>query len=280
VNFSKFASFLTQNTIKKIAYQFYESEGPVFNKELGVICVHDLLFNKTTFTELAQSLSKIINVACVDLPGHGNSDPLMSYDFESFVNSCFCVINNCGFKRIIWIGHALGACIGVKLASMSDSPIISLILDEFIPKGSYADLKSPIMEINNCSTLVELAEKMNNYLQIGVILKDRMQFGLRNFDLRDGLFQPSYDRRVLESVETFDLESDFYRLTQPTLLFSCKDSTFTISKRFALKKNIILDNLESNHISRYSIVEKEKVACWIKSLLKGQIKNPFEVGIG
>lgn len=281
MNFSKISTFLTENSVKKLEYDFYESDFSDHQGELGIFCAHNLFFNRSTFNELAQSLSKIADVVCLDLPGHGNSEYVSSYTIDTFVSSCFSIINNCDFKRVIWIGHGLGGLIGLKLATCKGSPLISLVLDDIFAMNVDSKIRSSIMDVKNCSTLIELAEKMNEYLPEGVILKDRMKFAIRNFDLKNGVFVPSYDPNLKNFNENIDLYTTLHKVTQPVLLFLDKDSIPEEQNNCFTKRNIIIENMQTNPMCRYGTIEKERITCWVKNLLKGQlVRNPFETGVG
>ena len=276
---SNFSIFNVDNIIKKVCHDLFETgeDSDLYN--FGIVCVHDFLFNRSIFTELSEYLSQLATVASVDLPGHGTSEWLDSYTIEAYLASCIAVINTCNFKRLIWIGHGLGALIGVKLASMPNSPIVGLVLDTAESNIDYKKLGSPMMGITGHS-LGEIALNMEKYLY-GVPLSERMKFAVRNFEFIDGIFRSNYDPKLAEMEQVIDLTSAWNVINQPVLLLSDLASNTYDTHKINLSEMSMSKKVKINPIIRYVPEDKELILWWIQSIIQNHlVKNHFAIAVG
>jgi pimeloyl-ACP methyl ester carboxylesterase len=277
---SNFSIFNVDNTTKRVYHDLFETGEDTDLYHFGIVCVHDLLFNRSIFTELAEHLSQLASVVSLDLPGHGGSDWLSEYNLEAYLGSCISVINTCNFKRLVWIGHGLGGLIGVKLAAMANSPIVGLVLDTEEMNLDYKKLRSPMMGIVS-NSLGEIAANLETYLQEGVTLSERMKFAVRNFELIDGQFRSNYDPHLERLEEVVDLTSAWNTIKQPILLLNDSDSHSLDLHKLNNSEMSMSKKSKLNPITRYSNEDKELILWWIQSIVQNHlVRNHFAIAVG
>src|ERR1700728_2174579 len=127
-----------------------------------VICVHGLTRNRHDFDELASVLAADTKVFCPDIAGRGNSDwfsDVTYYNYAQYNADMLEFIAALGAATVDWVGTSMGGIIGMLLASMENSPIRRLVVNDvgpFIPLaalqriGTYA--ASP-PEFNNAKAV-------------------------------------------------------------------------------------------------------------------------------
>jgi pimeloyl-ACP methyl ester carboxylesterase len=110
----------------------YLEWGDAGNPEV-LVCVHGLTRCARDFDNLARALCGRYRVVCPDVAGRGDSDWLadpMLYDFPQYVADMVTLIARLDVERVHWVGTSMGGLIGMALASMKDSPIARLVLNE------------------------------------------------------------------------------------------------------------------------------------------------------
>jgi pimeloyl-ACP methyl ester carboxylesterase len=102
-----------------------------------VVCVHGLTRQGRDFDYLARSLAAAgFRVICPDLVGRGRSGWLphvLDYVFPQYCADMATLLAALGSTQIHWIGTSLGGLIGIVLASMTDSPITKLVVNDIGP---------------------------------------------------------------------------------------------------------------------------------------------------
>ena len=114
----------------------YTDWGPLEAEEV-VVCVHGLTRQGRDFDVLAARLADAgYRVVCPDLVGRGLSDALpnaLDYVFPQHCADMAALLATFGTKRIHWLGTSFGGMVGMVLAAMARSPIVSLILNDIAP---------------------------------------------------------------------------------------------------------------------------------------------------
>lgn len=105
-----------------------------------LVCVHGLTRVSDDFDNLAQEMSQTHRVVCPDVVGRGRSDWLKNpqlYRIPQYVSDMVTllarVLANTGEEKVDWFGTSMGGLIGIGLASLPDSPIRKLILNDIGP---------------------------------------------------------------------------------------------------------------------------------------------------
>lgn len=105
-----------------------------------LVCVHGLTRVSDDFDKLAQELCQTYRVVCPDVVGRGRSDWLKNpqlYRIPQYVSDMVTllarVLANTGEEKVDWFGTSMGGLIGIALASLPDSPVRKLILNDISP---------------------------------------------------------------------------------------------------------------------------------------------------
>ena len=107
-------------------------QGPV------VVLLHGLFGSRDNLTQLANDLAVDHRVISVDLPGHGESEPINDYAHESMANAIAGLLSELDLLRLSLIGHSLGGKIGMQVASEAASnpalTIEKLVIVDIAPR--------------------------------------------------------------------------------------------------------------------------------------------------
>jgi pimeloyl-ACP methyl ester carboxylesterase len=98
-----------------------------------LVCVHGLTRCARDFDNLARALCDRYRVVCPDIVGRGDSDWLanpMLYGVPQYVSDMVTLIARLNVERVHWVGTSMGGLIGMGLASLKDSPIERMVLNE------------------------------------------------------------------------------------------------------------------------------------------------------
>jgi len=108
-----------------------------------LVCVHGLTRCARDFDFLARELCGHYRVVCPDVPGRGDSDWLknpMDYIAPTYVNAMVALIARLGVDSVHWVGTSMGGLIGMTLASLPQTPITRLVLNDVGPVITAASL--------------------------------------------------------------------------------------------------------------------------------------------
>lgn len=109
-----------------------------------VVCVHGLTRNGRDFDMLAAALAGDYRVICPDVVGRGQSDRLRDpagYDLAQYVADMMILLARLKAGEVSWVGTSMGGLIGMTLASMVDTPIDRLLLNDVGPVIATASLQ-------------------------------------------------------------------------------------------------------------------------------------------
>jgi pimeloyl-ACP methyl ester carboxylesterase len=94
-----------------------------------IICVHGLTANSRFWDAVAERLTDRYHVLAVDLRGRGDSEkPLSGYNIRQHADDILGIIEHFAFEKVIYMGHSLGALIGVCFAAVYPERLSRLIL--------------------------------------------------------------------------------------------------------------------------------------------------------
>ena len=101
-----------------------------------LVCVHGLSRQGRDFDVLAQAMSGEYRVVCPDVVGRGQSDALvdpMGYQIPAYVADMVSLLARLNAQTVHWVGTSMGGLIGLGLASLKDSPVSRLVLNDVGP---------------------------------------------------------------------------------------------------------------------------------------------------
>ena len=108
-----------------------------------LICVHGLSRQGRDFDALAAALSDRYRVVCPDVVGRGHSSRLADprgYQVPAYVADMVTLVARLGVPKVHWLGTSMGGLIGLGLASLAESPVDRLVLNDVGPTLEYAAL--------------------------------------------------------------------------------------------------------------------------------------------
>ena len=108
-----------------------------------LVSVHGLTRVGRDFDDLARAMADRYRVVCPDMPGRGRSDWLpdpMLYAVPTYINDVVTLLARLDAQTVHWVGTSMGGIIGMGLASLPDTPISRLVLNDMGPVVEGASL--------------------------------------------------------------------------------------------------------------------------------------------
>ena len=207
-----------------------------------LVCAHGLSRQGRDFDVLARALSDTYRVVCPDVVGRGASDALadpMGYQVPAYVADMVTLLARLDATTLHWVGTSMGGLIGLGLASLKQSPVSRLVLNDVGPAvrfeaieriGTY--LGAPL----RWNTLDEAADYMGSISQgFGPHTREQWLALTRPMLKPDGDgFKPHYDASIAVPFKSLTKEMlagaeamtwrAYDAITCPTLLLRGADS--------------------------------------------------------
>ena len=101
-----------------------------------LLLVHGLSRNGRDFDVLAEALSNQYYVVCPDMVGRGLSDWLpegFEYTYDQYMNDLTALIARLNVTEVSWVGSSMGGLLGMIMASLPNTPIKKLIINDIGP---------------------------------------------------------------------------------------------------------------------------------------------------
>lgn len=187
----------------------YTEWGKLNSDSSAVICVHGLTRNGRDFDALANYLStQGQHVFCPDIVGRGASEWLKDphlYTFERYIADMNLLIARTCASKIDWIGTSMGGIIGIMMASMPNTPIRSLILNDVGPQvpinglWRIAKYSAQNPEFLSFEKAKEYYKEL--YAEFGISTEEQWDFFTKH-SIRErspGVFVANYDPRLHEA---------------------------------------------------------------------------------
>ncbi len=101
-----------------------------------LLCAHGLARQGRDFDTFAQAMSDRYRVVCPDVVGRGRSDWLpdpSGYQIPAYVADMVTLLARLDAAELHWVGTSMGGLIGLGLASLPNSPVRKLVLNDVGP---------------------------------------------------------------------------------------------------------------------------------------------------
>jgi pimeloyl-ACP methyl ester carboxylesterase len=108
-----------------------------------LVCAHGLTRCARDFDFIAAALARDYRVICPDIAGRGESQWLrnpMEYVVPTYVADMVTLIARLDVDEVHWLGTSMGGLIGIGLASLPESPVAKLVLNDAGPLVTAASL--------------------------------------------------------------------------------------------------------------------------------------------
>ena len=105
-----------------------------------LVCAHGVSRQGRDFDVLAQAMSDHYRVVCPDVVGRGQSDALADpsgYQVPAYVADMVTLLARLNASTVHWFGTSMGGLIGLGLASLKQTPISRLVLNDVGPAIRY-----------------------------------------------------------------------------------------------------------------------------------------------
>ena len=106
-----------------------------------LVCVHGLSRQGRDFDALARAMSDRYRVICPDVAGRGHSEWLADprgYQVPAYVADMVTLVARLDVPTVHWFGTSMGGLIGMGLASLPQSPIERLVLNDVGPAIEFS----------------------------------------------------------------------------------------------------------------------------------------------
>jgi len=120
----------------------YKEWGDPANPKV-LVCVHGVTRVADDFDNMARELCRDYRVVCPDVVGRGRSSWLRDpqyYQVPQYVSDMVTLLARLEADTVHWFGTSMGGLIGIGLASLKDSPVRKLVLNDIGPALNPAAL--------------------------------------------------------------------------------------------------------------------------------------------
>ncbi len=197
----------TPSGFHKIVYETYGTPNP----DNTIVCVHGLTRNKGDFYYLAETLSQDAYVVAVDMVGRGESDRLKDpsqYHYPQYLTDLVGLLARLNVRQVDWIGTSMGGLLGMLLASLDNTPIRRLVMNDvgpLIPRSAIERLKAYASIKLSFKSLEEAHDMLRKiFAPFGELPEDRWQHLFKNTLVTesDGTIGLNYDFRAAQETKS------------------------------------------------------------------------------
>lgn len=171
-----------------------------------ILCVHGFTRNGSDFNALANTLSRVgKHVFCPDMVGRGDSDWLknpLHYTYEQYISDMNTMIARSQAKQIDWVGTSMGGLIGMIMASLPNSPIRRLIMNDIGPQIPLKAM-SRLANYTNKDPVFSSVEEAKKYFKyacadFGTLSEEQWQTFTEHSirEISPGKFTTKYDHGI------------------------------------------------------------------------------------
>lgn len=190
----------------RIAYRRWSNEKSASSGRPTIICGHGINQNSRHLVELARRLANDFDVMALDFPGRGLSDYLankLNYNNKTYSAVCQSFIESLGLNEVYWVGTSMGGLTGMILASLPETRIKRLVLNDIGPVITKSVMQSAAIAGKNVgvrfSTVEEALKRAEKYLANFGMTDMAMKESFMRASLReepDGTWRHDYDPEI------------------------------------------------------------------------------------
>lgn len=214
-----------------------------------MVCVHGVTRNAHDFDFFAQTMHENHHLICPDVVGRGESDHLINgqgYDYLQYNADMNALLARIDKPKVDWLGTSMGGIIGMVLASLPQTPIKRLILNDIGPeitRDSLTMIGEYIGRAPDFRSRAKLKEYIRNiYTEFHPMSEDDWDAMAETSTVRTktGKYKlrldPAIGDAFRESISLFDIDmwDTWQAIHCPILILRGKESSF-FSKEVADK---------------------------------------------
>ena len=173
-----------------------------------VVILHGLFGMSDNWKTIARRLSDSYSVVIVDLPNHGRSPRLETFDLEDVVETLYQFLTDHWMYEIRLVGHSLGAKVAMRMAQHYPDIIEQLVSVDMGPQA-YPPGHQLIFDALNSIDLNSLSSRSaaDKILSTYIDEESTRLFLLKNLRRLDNGFEWKFDLPVLQR--------DYLQITKP-----------------------------------------------------------------
>ncbi len=106
---------------------------------LAILLIHGSGVSAGCWVNQLRGLLDAFRVAAIDLPGHGESDPIPQASVEEYAETAAKFLETLGTGPVLVVGHSLGAAVAIALAAQRPDAVRGLVLLASCAKLPWVD---------------------------------------------------------------------------------------------------------------------------------------------
>tara|TARA_B110000285_G_scaffold220345_1_gene271994 strand:- start:585 stop:1376 length:792 start_codon:yes stop_codon:yes gene_type:complete len=189
----------------------------------ALVCLHGLGGNSSAFSPQLSGLSNKFRVWSLDLPGYGDSAPLLVMGWDQLVLGLKQFLDQHHLHKVHLLGHSFGGMLAQAFAAQYPDYLASLILYSTSAAFGSSDgvfqqqfIASRLKPLNEGATMPQLAAVLIDPLLAQQSLPEVRQMAI------DCMAQVPSDtyRQTIKCISVFDCRYNLPQLNLPTLLLA------------------------------------------------------------
>jgi len=206
-----------------------------------LVCVHGVTRNAHDFDYFAENMCDKYRVVCPDIVGRGESDHLpehQGYDYLQYNADMNALLARLNETEVDWLGSSMGGVIGMVLASVAQSPIRRLIINDIGPdisRDALTRIGEYIGRSGDFDTIEDVETHLRKiYAEFGPMADDdwkqMVHYSTRR--TKTGKFRLKMDPAIGDAfrndISLFDVDmwDTWEKITCPVLILRGKNSSF------------------------------------------------------
>ena len=251
-----------------IAYQLSKSNNP---NAQNMVIIHGLLGSGDNWKSIANQLNDTHNVYSLDLPNHGQSKSLETFNYPILANLIAAFITNYQLEGCVLLGHSMGGKVAMQLAHNHPALISKLIVVDIAPKH-YENSHQLIFKAIASVDLPNVKQRRDVDKQMSDLIP---QMGVRQFILKSlsknketGLFEWLFNWEYLLSQyeQIADAPALLNIIEIPTLFIKGETSDYLQAQDQSIIKTAFSDSKARMIIGAGHWPHVEKQEMFLKEL--------------
>jgi pimeloyl-ACP methyl ester carboxylesterase len=228
---------MTELAMKRVKGDGVEIQLAVWEGEgEDIVCVHGLTANCRCWDEMVSCLNPVHTFLAMDLRGRGLSDkPSTGYSIPLHMRDIYCLLDECGLKQAVLMGHSLGGYIAMAFAANYPDRTKKIVLIDAGGQLSSADWDKVDLAIKpSLDRLGRVFPSFEDYvalLKAAPILQPwtpaiEAYFRYESEEVEGGVRSRIHPDHIQEEIQNMRqaVPSDFYpKVTCPVLILRATD---------------------------------------------------------
>jgi len=107
---------------------YLTAESPQARIGQTILLIHGAGMSARSWTDQLRGLAHALRVLAIDLPGHGESEPIPEATVEAYADAARRLLDTLGTRPVFVAGHSLGGAVGLALAARYPEMVKGLVL--------------------------------------------------------------------------------------------------------------------------------------------------------